>query len=177
MSRPRKEQLDRPATEDVEVKVPDGSGGIDVRLGASLDSIVRAVLWDVKNEARWSLQEAADHLGVPLATFQTFMSGGGMRLATLSRICAAMKLTPDRLFQSHERYAPENRETIRFVEDAVYERFRGVLTPDQARTALEVLEHAKSEGNLDERLKAFRTLSGVPEEKPKRRKREKAASR
>src|SRR5262245_39675200 len=105
------------------------------RSGPSLDDVLRVLLWDLKEASAWSTNEASLRLGLPLSTLQTILDQdrNGTSLEVLSKICAAMKTNPDVLFQSYEGFSPETRQTVRFAEDAVFDRFRAVLSVKQAK--------------------------------------------
>ena len=141
---------ERPEVGEVAVSVPTGDGGKEERRGADLDDVLRVILWDIAEAAGWGQNETARRLGVPQSTLSDVMSSGkGARVNFLSRICAAMKLDPAALFQSFERYAPESRGSVRFVEDAVYDRFRTLLTVDQARRTLAIFDRLHATGSVD----------------------------
>ena len=157
---------ERPQVRTVTVEVPSVSSpsGIAKRDGANIDDVVRAIIWDFKEEVHeWSSwAEAARHLGVPQQTLSDFMNDpeSGTRILTLSRICAALQMSPVDLLQLHERYHPESRGDTPFAADVVYNRFRALLDVRQASRLARMLELAQGSDLLEKALDFAEAVAG-----------------
>lgn len=154
---------ERPKVRSVEVEVPDGDG-ISIREGANLDDVLRAIVWDLKNTVyKWpSTKSAANHLGVPQQTLSDFLdeSEPGTGLKTLSRVCAALQMSPVEVLQLHEKYHPESRGDSPFASDVIYNRFRSLIDLDQARKLVRIIELARERNLLDQALEFAEALAG-----------------
>lgn len=158
---------ERDDVRDIAVTVEIGDEK-EERAGRDLDDVLRWVLEDIRMRMGWSVIEMAKRLGISRGTMRQIFdaNGSGTSLAMLSKICAALKMTPDSLFQSFPAYSPESRASVRFTEDVIYDRFRSLLTTDQARVALDVMDEAKRQGVLDEHLRIGQAQ--FPKRKPRR---------
>ncbi|MEM7233058.1 MAG: helix-turn-helix transcriptional regulator, partial [Planctomycetota bacterium] len=118
----------RPEVREFAVEVTSEDGEISTSRGRDLDDVFRAILWDIQHEQDWTTSEAAERLGIARSTYQSIMSderyeaGKTTNIENLSKVCAAMKISPIALFESHEAYSPEASATVRFAEDAVFDR-------------------------------------------------------
>ncbi len=154
----------RPKVGTVDVEVEIDPKKLESRVGADLNDVLRAILWDQQKTADWSTLEFARRLGIPKSTLQGILDEDepkGTSLHVLSMICAAEKINPDALFQAHESYRPEDRDGVRYAEDAVFDRFRALLTVGQAKEALAVLDVVKRQGTIDEYLKLEKARLGI----------------
>lgn len=153
------EPKERPKINQIEVKVPGAKGELEARKGANLDDVLRAIVWDLKVKNRWpSDAEAARQLGLTQQTHHLLMNPkpgktgepSGTSVATLSSICAALRMSPIALLGLHERYADE----VHYAEDFVFDRFRSVLDKDEASRVLPLLAELKRRGALNEVIDA-----------------------
>lgn len=155
---------ERPKVSTITVEVPDGPDRTVKREGANLDDVLRALVWDLKNEVYdWkSVAETARRLGLPQQTLNDFLGPkqSGLRLETLSKVCAAIQMSPVELLQLHERYHPESRGDTPFAADLVYNGFRSVLNLDQAKRLLRLVELARDRELLDKALEFAEELAG-----------------
>ena len=120
----------------------------DIHVGVNLDDVLRVIVWDLKKQYGWSTNAAARHLGIAQPTLADFLSDEekGMRVLSLSRMCAALKKTPTEFLKLHERY--DAGESVPFLEDAIFGRFRALLTRDQALDLIRVLETLNKRGSV-----------------------------
>jgi len=135
--------------------------------GADLDDVLRQIVWDLKVAHEWdSTAETARQLGVKQQTLSLFLDETlpGTSLQTLSRICAALRTSPVDLFRKHERYGRLQGLEVRFAEDIVFDRFRALLTVDQARRLVTLIERLGSRHALAPVLDAADALLGAREE-------------
>lgn len=159
IKRPRQDRI-----REVEVEIPGEGTERRRQRGASLDDVLRQIVWDMAARSDWSLSETARRLGVPQPTLQEFFDPAherGMTLDTLSKVCAALKLSPVDLFRLHERYKPENRDEATFVEDLIFDRFRTVLTPPAARRLVRLIEVWNDRDALASQLDAWERAAGI----------------
>lgn len=147
----------RPEFETMHVLVPGDGGTEEKRFGADLNGIVRGILWDLKREREWpDWKEAARHLGLPQQTLSRLMSGsGGIKLETLSKVCAALQIEAPAFLQLHEHYSAEKR----YAADAIFDQFRAVLSRGEASRLLAVVGFLKRAGALDSALTTLETIS------------------
>lgn len=151
---------DRPTeVRTVAVNVPiDGEAKRELT-GVLIDDVLRQVLWDIRTANGWkSTAETARRLGIPQQTLTAFFDReilGGMRLETLSRVCAALRTSPVDLLRRHEKYRPENKEDAPFAEDLIFDRFRSILTPATARRLVRILETMIDRGALASTLDSW----------------------
>ena len=113
------------------------------REGYDLNDIVREILGRLREERGWSETELAKQLGIPQRTMNRIMHGQDIKLSHLSKICASLEVNPVDFFRSHPVYDEETRSRIRFTKDALYDRFRTLLTPAEARMVIESIEEQK----------------------------------
>jgi len=156
---------DRPTEiRTVEVRIRNDR---EVHAGADLDDVLRQIVWDLKVAHEWEFTaEAARQLGLKQQTLSLFLDETlpGTSLQTLSRICAALRTTPVDLFRKHERYGSLEGREVRFAEDIVFDRFRALLTVEQARRLVTLLERLGSKHALAPVLDAADALLGARSE-------------
>ncbi len=163
---------ERPSVREVTVLVPGDGDRLSERSGADLNDVLRAILWDLRDDYGWKdWTAAAKALGLPQSSLSSFfqeekvknpdgsttVERQGTRLETLSRICAAIRKDPIELFQRHERYAEEKR----FADDAIFDQFRTVLDRGEAARLLPVLVTLKARGALDLALQTMERIAGI----------------
>lgn len=156
----------RPDVREVGIVVKTDEGE-ERRKGNNLDDVLRAIIWDIREKTGWrSTTETARRMGLPQSTLALLMDESlpGTSLDTLSRVCAALKLSPVELFRLHELYKGERE----FADDFVFNRFRSVLSRGEASRLLPLLEIAKDQGALDLVLTAAEKLAT---QRPAKRKR------
>jgi DNA-binding Xre family transcriptional regulator len=162
-------------TGTVKITVNQGQGEQD-RTGRDLDAVVRTLLLTLKAEAGWTDAQAAEWLGMPRNTLQTFLKGGGTSLKTLTNVCIALKMTPNRFFQDFADFAPETRATVLYAEDGVFDRFRTAMNVKQARELLEIIDHVNKHGDLSEFILGLKQVSGYKTTQPRAKKKRIAKS-
>ncbi len=155
---------ERPTVQEIKVRVKTDKGS-ETRSGVDIDEILRAILFDMKRDNKWtSTAEMARRIGVPQQTLATFMdeSGPGTGIETISKVCAALRLSPIDLLQRHERYHPEQGGRTQFADDLVFDRFRAVLDRGEASRLVRVIELLRDSGAFEEVLTAAeRILPGT----------------
>lgn len=129
--------------------------------GYDLNDVVREVLRRVMdNRHLGSVTELAETLGIPQSTMDRLMKDGKFDLDRLSAICAALEVNPVAFFASHPLYDHEARAFMRFGKDALYDKFRTLLSPDEARRVVKGLELQKELGIFEV---ATRTVDALTE--------------
>lgn len=118
--------------------------------GHDLNVILREILQAVREERGWSEAKLGEELGIPQRTMNRLLSDEGkFDVDRLSTICAALEMNPVALFASHPEYKHEARAFMRFGKDALYDRFRTLLSPDEARKLVIGVEEQKALGIFD----------------------------
>lgn len=155
------ELKERPEVRDLEVDLVIGASA-EKRRGANLDDVFRTIVWDFKQRNHYTQQQTGDRLGISQQNVARILDEKlhGTSLDVLSRACIALKVSPGELFRNHERYRLLDDEERQYVEDAVFNRFRAVLSVDQARALLGVLDAAKERGGLTDLIQGVQRLTG-----------------
>ena len=126
-----------------EIKTKTGKAGHD------LNEVIRHILERIMEERGWSETRLAKELEIPQRSFNRMMKPRGNLIGRLSWICAALEMNPVAFFASHPEYRHEARSFMRFGKDALYDRFRTLLSPEEARRVVKNVETQKELGIFD----------------------------
>ena len=118
------------------------------RKGVDLNDVLREILQAIMQDRGLSENKLATLLGMNQRRVNAFLKGeNGLQLSGLSQICAALEVTPIDLFLTHPRYG-EKQAKLRVAKDALYDRFRALLTGAEARAIIQQIEGTKELGIL-----------------------------
>jgi DNA-binding Xre family transcriptional regulator len=161
----------------IRVEVPGGDdpSGVKTMVGVDLDDVLRQIVWDLMAERGWAenISKAAKHLGVPQRTLADFMDQSrerGLRVETLSRICAALKSTPVDILRRHEFYRPESADYAPAIDQPAYDSLRAVLTPQDAQRLYRIAQVLNDRQALKAQLDALESALAITQPPKKARK-------
>jgi transcriptional regulator with XRE-family HTH domain len=110
--------------------------------GVNLDDVVRAIIWDIRQDYGGNQARTARRLGLQQQNLSRIESGGGTSIESLSRICAALGEDPRAFFRRHELYRRTRGKTSqdRLAEDEIFRKLRLLLTPKSAKRLVNILD-------------------------------------
>jgi len=115
--------------------------------GHDLNDVAREIVRGLMKNRSCSENVMAKELGVSQRSLNRFLKNEeGWSLARFSRICAELEMNPVDFFRSHELYDRETRVKMRFAKDALYDRFRTLLTQPEATLVLRSVQVQKKLG-------------------------------
>lgn len=124
-----------------EIKTKSGKPGHD------LDAVIRQILNRIMTERGWSETRLAKELEIPQRSMNRLLGPNGKFSGKrLSLICASLEMNPVAFFASHPEYSHEARAFMRFGKDAMYDRFRTLLSTEECRQIVQSLEVQKELG-------------------------------
>ena len=133
-----------PRVRTVKVKVKRGGKEATVT-GPNLDDVLRGIVIQWKNHLDISTNEAAKRLGVTQQTLSSFLNPeqtAGCRLELVSKICAALDLTPASLFSMHTLF----KEEYEFRPQEHVQHLRGIIGDEMWEKAWQALTIASAIG-------------------------------
>ena len=164
--------------------------GEDVIEAQDISDVVKQVLWDMREAHGWTWSELARQVGLKQQTLTEFMkpsegasagkpkTSGSMTLRTFTQVVAAASgNNPITFFARHPMFrasAPaattQPSPTPSSPKQDPFDRLRELLSPDQARSLCQLVEHLLSRGALEDVLSGLSRAWALPKQRARRMK-------